>query len=69
MPSWLSSLSDTHTSPSRRLVEEIQVSAGATDALTRVLYLTNMQAQLFKAETVPKMMPAFEARAPGTRAW
>jgi hypothetical protein len=55
------SLSDTHA-PSRRLVEEIQVSAGATDALTRVLYLTNMQAQLFKAETVPKMMQAFEVR-------
>jgi hypothetical protein len=34
-----------------------------------VLYVTNMQAQLFKVETVPKMMPAFEARAPGTRAW
>jgi hypothetical protein len=57
------SLSDTHAPP-RRLVEEIQVAAGATDALTRVLYLTNMQAQLFKAETVPKMMQAFEARQP-----
>ena len=27
-----------------------------------MLYLTNMQAQLFKAETVSKMMQAFEAR-------
>jgi hypothetical protein len=44
------------------LVEELQVSAGATDALTRLLYLTNMQAQLFKAETVPKMLQAFEVK-------
>ena len=46
----------------RRLVEEIQVAAGATDALTRVLYLTNMQAQLFKGETVPMMLDAFAVR-------
>ena len=50
-------------------VKSEHCSAGATDTLARVLYVTNMQAQLFKVETVPKMMPAFEARAPGTRAW
>eukprot|EP01045_Picozoa_sp_COSAG04_P035482 COSAG04_NODE_8210_length_1006_cov_1.665932_1_plen_176_part_01 len=46
------------------LVEELKVAAGATDALTRVLYLTNMQAQLFKTETVPLMLNAFEVPAP-----
>jgi hypothetical protein len=46
------------------LVEEIQVSAGATSALSRVLYLTNQQAELFNAETVPKMMAAFEVEKP-----
>jgi hypothetical protein len=44
------------------LVEELQVSAGATDAMVRLLYLTNMQAQLFNAETVPKMMNTFEVK-------
>ena len=41
-------------------VEELSISRGSTDGLTRLLYLTNMQAQLFKAETVPKMLQAFE---------
>ena len=34
------------------------------DARARVLYLTNMQAQLFKGETVPMMLDAFAVRAP-----
>ena len=38
-------------------------TVGAADAMTRVLYLTNMQAQLFKAETVPKMMSVFEVKS------
>ena len=46
------------------LVEELNVAAGATDGLTRLLYLTNMQAQLFKAETVPLMLKAFEVPEP-----
>eukprot|EP01045_Picozoa_sp_COSAG04_P015628 COSAG04_NODE_1248_length_7581_cov_24.589453_1_plen_386_part_10 len=46
------------------LVEELRVAAGATDSHTHLLYLTNMQAQLFKAETVPKMLQAFELPQP-----
>jgi hypothetical protein len=41
------------------LVEELTVR----EQLTRVLYLTNMQAQLFDAETVPKMLTAFEIQS------
>jgi hypothetical protein len=46
------------------LVEELRVAGGATDSLTRVLYLTNLQAQLFKGETVPLMLGAFEVATP-----
>jgi hypothetical protein len=44
------------------LVEEIKLEAGAMDSVARVLYLTNMQAQMFSVETVPKMMQAFEVK-------
>lgn len=40
----------------------MQISAGATDSQAKILYLTNMQAQLFKAETVPKLMDVFEVK-------
>ena len=46
------------------LVEELNVATGATDALTRLLYLTHMQASLFKAATVPLMLKAFEVPEP-----
>ena len=46
------------------LVEEIKCTEGPTEELTRVLYLTNMQASLFRADTVEKMMQAFEMPAP-----
>jgi hypothetical protein len=42
------------------LVEELNVRDGQ---LARVLYLTNMQAQLFDADTVPKMLGVFEVPA------
>jgi hypothetical protein len=46
------------------LVEEIKLEAGSVDSVARVLYITNMQAQMFSVETVPKMMQAFEVKKP-----
>eukprot|EP01046_Picozoa_sp_COSAG06_P046212 COSAG06_NODE_6514_length_2898_cov_3.997998_2_plen_729_part_01 len=46
------------------MVEELKVAKGATDSVMRLLYLTNMQAQLFKAETVPLLLRAFEVSTP-----
>ena len=37
---------------------------GRRDALTRVLYLTHMQAQLFKGATVPMVLQVFAVRPP-----
>ena len=42
------------------LVEDVHTSADSS----RLLYLTNMQAQMFSTETVPKMLQAFDVHNP-----